>query len=94
MSVVTAVVPPCSSAKLTSYLYSRGDPVFRCTEDVPLALNRTMAIQIMLPSQNVEIMARSMEVFTEMNVFWYVTSCGFGMQVQICPRDVARLFSG
>jgi hypothetical protein len=35
MSVVKAVAAPCSSANLTtSSFYSRGDPVFRCTQNV------------------------------------------------------------
>ena len=58
------------------------------------ALFRTMAIQLVLPSQNMEIKPKSMEVFTEINVLWNVTSCSFGMQVQVCGRNVARLFSG
>lgn len=92
MSVVTV---PCSSANLTtSSLHSHGDPVFRCTQNVSSALFRTMAIQIALPSLNVEIRHRGMELFTEMNVFWNVTSFGFGMQVQVCRRNVARLYSG
>jgi len=53
-----------------------------------------MAIQLVLPSQNMEIKPKSMEVFTEINVLWNVTSCSFGMQVQVCGRNVARLFSG
>ena len=94
MSVATAVAPACSSANPTSSLYIRGDSVFRSTKNVPLALVRTVTIQIALPSQNVEIRPRSMEVFTEVNVFWNMTSCGFGVQVQVCRRNVARLFSG
>ena len=61
---------------------------------MPLALFRAMAIQIVMPPQNVEIRPRSMEVFAEMNVFWNVTSCGFGTQVQVRQRNVALLFSG